>query len=191
MSAHSQTPSQTIGPFFHDGLMGLGGDLAPEGAAGRRVRIEGRVLDGAAEPVDDAMVEVWQADGQGRYRHPFDGRSSGVERSFVGFGRMASGSDGTYRLDTVLPGTVPGRGGSIQAPHLNVQVFARGLLVHLSTRIYFEGEQANDGDEVLGTVPPERRDTLVARADGEAGGVACYRFDVVLQGENETVFFDL
>lgn len=195
MSRPRQTPSQTIGPFFHDGLMEVGvDDLDPEGAAGDRVRVEGRILDGDGEPVTDAMLEVWQADGVGRYRHPADGRAGDVPDDFVGFGRVATDADGAYAFATVAPGTVPGPDGTVQAPHLNVQLFARGLLNHLSTRIYFEGQPANDDDPVLAAVPEARRRTLVARRvdDGDDGDASrTYRFDIVLQGDDETVFFDV
>ena len=191
MSSYPQTPSQTIGPFFHDALMRDGvDDLDPEGLAGSSIVIKGTVRDGAGETVGDAMVEIWQSDGAGRYRHPADGRSSDVPSSFIGFGRVASADDGSFRLRTVMPGTVPGRDNSVQAPHLNVHVFARGLLDKLATRIYFDGLAANDADPVLASVTPERRDTLIATPDGQHQGAACFRFDIVLQGEGETVFFD-
>jgi protocatechuate 3,4-dioxygenase, alpha subunit len=186
-----QTPSQTIGPFFHDALIRDGVDeLDPAGEAGDPIVVAGAVLDGAGEVVDDAMVEVWQSDSRGRYRHPADGRAGDVPTSFVGFGRVASADRGLYRLRTVLPGTVPGPGGTVQAPHLNVHVFARGVLDKLATRIYFEGQQTNADDPVLARVPEGRRATLLARRDGEEGGVPRYRFDLVLQGHDETVFFD-
>jgi protocatechuate 3,4-dioxygenase, alpha subunit len=191
VARHPQTPSQTIGPFFHYALMQDGvDDLDPAGEAGRPIVISGSVRDGAGAVISDAMVEVWQSDGAGRYRHPADGRSSDVPSSFLGFGRVASAHDGTYRVRTAMPGTVPGRDGSVQAPHLNVHVFARGVLDKLATRIYFEGSQANEQDPVLTSVPFERRGTLLARPDGEEGDARRYRFDIVLQGEGETVFFD-
>jgi protocatechuate 3,4-dioxygenase alpha subunit len=187
-----QTPSQTVGPFFHYALTEEPIDrLDPHGQAGEAIVIVGTVRDGAGEAVGDAMVEVWQADGAGHYRHPADGRSPDVPGEFIGFGRVATSKDsGGYRVTTVMPGTVPGRDGTVQAPHLNVQVFARGLLNHLHTRIYFDGAAANDNDPVLATVPAERRHTLLARPDGEEDGMPRYRFDVVMQGEDETVFFD-
>jgi protocatechuate 3,4-dioxygenase, alpha subunit len=191
MSSYRQTPPQTIGPFFHDALMRDGvDDLDPEGLAGSPIVIEGTVCDGAGEMVGDAMVEIWQSDGAGRYRHPADGRSSDAPSSFIGFGRVASADDGSFRVRTVMPGTVPGRDGTVQAPHLNVHLFARGLLDKVATRIYFDGHATNDADPVLASVPPERRDTLIANPDGQRQNVACFRFDIVLQGENETVFFD-
>jgi protocatechuate 3,4-dioxygenase, alpha subunit len=191
VSARPQTPSQTIGPFFHDALMRDGvDDLDPDGEAGAPIVVTGTVVDGVGDVVDDAMVELWQSDGAGRYRHPADGRSGDVPSSFIGFGRLATAADGTFRARTVMPGTVPGREGTVQAPHLNVHVFARGLLDKLATRIYFEGHAANAHDPVLQSVPAPRRDTLVARPDGEEDGRARYRFDVVLQGPGETVFFD-
>ncbi|MBS3940825.1 MAG: protocatechuate 3,4-dioxygenase subunit alpha [Actinobacteria bacterium] len=192
MSGLPQTPSQTVGPFFHYALTEQAVDrLDPDGRAGEPIVVVGTVRDGAGELVRDAMIEVWQADGGGRYRHPADGRAADVPSAFIGFGRVATGKqDGAYRVSTVMPGTVPGRDGSVQAPHLNVQVFARGLLRHLHTRIYFEGATANDADPVLASVPEARRRTLLARADGTEDGQARYRFDLVLQGADETVFFD-
>lgn len=192
MREFHQTPPQTIGPFFHGGLLRIGvGHLDPSGVAGEPVVVEGQVLDGAGELVDDAMVEVWQTDGAGRYRHPADGRAPDVPGGFIGFGRVGTQDAGTFRLATVLPGTVPGAGGSVQAPHLNIHVFARGLLDRLTTRIYFEDHAANADDPILALVPESRRHTLLARPTSEREGVKVYRFDVVLQGADETVFFDL
>jgi protocatechuate 3,4-dioxygenase alpha subunit len=177
------TPPQTIGPFFHDRLLRRAMNVAaPEGTEGERIRVEGRVLDGEGAPVDDAMVEIWQADAHGRYARA--GRADG----FVGFARAATDGDGRFWFETIRPGRVPS-GDGIQAPHLDVHVFARGLLDRLATRLYF-GDQADNGaDPVLASVPLERRSTLVAtRHDG--GAIPVFRLDVVLQGENETVFFD-
>jgi protocatechuate 3,4-dioxygenase, alpha subunit len=188
-----QTPSQTVGPFLHYALLdeqGTVSEVDPEGVAGTPVIVEGSVTDGGGGVVADAMVETWQADGGGRYRHLADGRSPDVPDEFIGFGRVGSQADGTFRIVTVMPGTVPGRDGSAQAPHLNVHVFARGLLDLLTTRIYFEDQLGNDDDPVLSTVPHSRRSSLIARLDGDVDGVPRYRFDIVLQGEGETVFFD-
>jgi protocatechuate 3,4-dioxygenase, alpha subunit len=164
------TPSQTVGPFFSIGLSDRRLDrIVPEGTAGA-VRVEGRVLDGAGDPVADAMVEVWQADTAGEYGTDF------------GWGRSGTDDDGRYEFLTVKPGSVAG-----QAPHLLVLVFARGLLKPVLTRMYFPDEEdGNARDEVLGTVPPEERATLVAVADGDG-----LRFDVRLQGDDQTAFFDL
>ena len=195
--ALKQTPSQTVGPFFAYGLTPeqygyplasiAGADLAGSEADGERVRIEGRVLDGEGNPIPDAMIEIWQADGQGRYAHPLDERGSNT--GFKGFGRVGTGTDPKCRFifDTVKPGSVD----SLQAPHINVIVFARGLLLHAYTRIYFSDEvDANARDPVLALVPPERRSTLIAERESSTAGVV-YRFDIHMQGEAETVFFDV
>jgi protocatechuate 3,4-dioxygenase alpha subunit len=170
------TPSQTIGPFFAPALGPGRTDLAGEG---ERVEIAGRVLDGDGQPVPDAMLEIWQADAQGRY---------GAD-GFSGFGRALTDAQGGYRFTTVKPGRVQGPDGKLQAPHLCLTIFARGLLRQLSTRIYFAGEPSNETDPILASISdPAVRRTLLARAEGPA---RAYRFDVVLQGENETAFFDL
>lgn len=195
--ALKQTPSQTVGPFFAYGLTPeqygyplasiAGADLAGSEADGERVRIEGRVLDGEGNPIPDAMIEIWQADGQGRYAHPLDQRGSNT--GFKGFGRVGTGTDPECRFifNTVKPGSVDNR----QAPHINVIVFARGLLLHANTRIYFSDEaEANSRDPVLALVPPERRSTLIAERESSATGVV-YHFDIYMQGEAETVFFDV
>ena len=192
-----QTPSQTVGPYFAYGLTPeqygyafssiAGGVLIAEAGDGERIRIEGRVLDGAGEPVGDAMVEIWQADGQGRHAHPADPRSSNAR--FRGFGRVGTGTDPEQRFvfETVKPGA-PGDG---QAPHINLVLFLRGLLSHAYTRIYFSDEvEANEADPVLAAVPAERRATLIAKRD-ETADHPLYRFDIHLQGDRETVFFDI
>lgn len=181
------TPSQTIGPFFayaltpraYGGVEPFSEVLAGPGTAGERIRIEGVVLDGDGEFVSDAMIEIWQADPLGRFHA--EGNAG-----FTGFGRAETDAEGGFCFETVRPGALPGPNGATQAPHLSVSVFARGLLMRLMTRIYFSDESANADDPVLALVPAARRDTLVARRD--ASGV--YRFEIRLQGENETVFFD-
>jgi protocatechuate 3,4-dioxygenase, alpha subunit len=190
------TPSQTIGPFFHYCLTPraygyaeiINNDLLTEDAAGERIRIEGRVFDGDGQPVPDAMIEIWQADGKGRYAHTADGRARPNTR-FKGFGRSDCDSDGRFRFTTVKPGPVPGPNGGMQAPHINVGVFARGILNRLFTRIYFEGEAGNAGDPILALVPEDARGTLIARRM-EEGSEPTYTFDIHLQGKDETVFFD-
>jgi protocatechuate 3,4-dioxygenase alpha subunit len=140
--------------------------------------------------VTDACLEIWQANAAGRYAHPYDTLADKpVDIRFRGFGRVATDPDGRFRLTTIRPGPVPGRGNSLQAPHLAVAIFARGLLRQLFTRIYFAGEALNDSDPVLASIDdPARRRTLIAARD-DAGGTPAYRFDIVLQGDGETVFF--
>jgi protocatechuate 3,4-dioxygenase, alpha subunit len=200
-----ETASQTAGPYLHIGLapQAAGIDarrderwhvLAGPGAAGRRIRLEGVVLDGTGAPVRDALVEIWQADANGRYDHPEDRREGAPDPAFRGFGRAVSDfGTGLWWFETVKPGRVPGRHGGEMAPHVSVTVFARGINVHLNTRIYFADEgEANAQDPVLRLIEPEpRRATLLAHPQGERDGVPVYRFDIRLQGEGETVFFDV
>jgi protocatechuate 3,4-dioxygenase, alpha subunit len=182
------TPSQTIGPFFHDALVDE--DYSKVVATGHpfAVRIEGTVYDGAGDPVPDAMVEIWQANPAGRYDDPTDDREdlSLDSETFSGFGRSDTVGGGKFSFVTVKPGPVPGAGGSLQAPHIIVSVFARGLLKRLVTRVYFPDEiDANSVDLVLFSIEdPTLRDSLIAR---EEAGVL--RFDIHLQGENQTAFF--
>jgi len=147
-----------------------------------------RVLDGNGEALNDAMVEIWQADSEGKYNHPDDRQAKTVDPGFLGFGRAGTGEDGSCEFETIRPGRVPGPGSALQAPHLNVAVFARGMLKQLYTRIYFAGDPANQEDPVLALVPAARRGTLLAYPDAAHGG---WRFNVRLQGEDETVFFDV
>ena len=191
--ARPLTSSQTIGPFFHRALLHEGwNDLAARGAKGERVVIEGRVLDGDGAPVNDAMLEVWQANAEGRYDHPEDHQEKLLDPNFHGFGRTPTDNEGRFRFSTIKPGPVPGRGGTLQAPHINLTVFARGLLKQLVTRIYFPDEPLNAGDPLLNAVPAEHRATLIARAAGQGGaGARVLNFDVILQGANETVFLDV
>jgi protocatechuate 3,4-dioxygenase alpha subunit len=202
-----QTPEQTIGPFFHFALPWRGGadlvggsdmgarpELFPDDRhalnrspsrgpiAGDAIEIFGRVLDGEGKVVPDALIEIWQADAEGRYPGPRTAHSN--DPGFPGFGRAATGEDGSFRFRTVRPGPVAARAGVLQAPHIAVGIFGRGLLKRLVTRIYFAGVEANDTDPILALVPEERRTTLMAVP--ENGG---WRFDIVLQGARETVFF--
>jgi protocatechuate 3,4-dioxygenase, alpha subunit len=182
-----QTPSQTIGPFFKPALIRSGQEsLVTLRSRGERITIEGRVLDGDATPVSDAMIELWQANAGGRYDHPEELEEKNADPDFHGFGRAATDGRGRFRFHTIKPGPVPGPGNSLQAPHINVSIFARGLLKRLVTRIYFPDEPLNASDAVLDAVAPERRSTLVARIENDV-----LQFDVVLQGEHETVFFDV
>lgn len=186
------TPSQTIGPFLAIGLPWPDGPfVVPEGAPGA-ITIGGQVLDGAGEVVPDALIETWQADPDGRFAHPDDPRgASAAPDAFRGFGRCATDEAGRYRIVTLRPGPLPCPDGGFEAPHLDVSVFARGLLDRVVTRIYFADEAANETDPVLsGITDSQRRATLIATA--EPGGPAgAFRFDIRLQGGRETVFFDV
>ncbi|NKC12012.1 MAG: protocatechuate 3,4-dioxygenase subunit alpha [Gammaproteobacteria bacterium] len=191
------TPSQTVGPFFAYSLTAeqygyqfksvAGAALAGAGTEGLSIRIEGRIFDGAGEPVNDAMVEIWQADAQGRYAHPAAQRSSNAE--FTGFGRCGTGTahDCSFSFDTIRPGA-PVEG---EAPHINITVFMRGLLRQVHTRLYFaDEEKANAADPVLALVPQARRHTLIAERSAATAPLT-YRFDIHMQGARETVFFAL
>ena len=193
---HGLTPSQTAGPYFAYGLTPgqygyqgngpAGSNLLVEGIKGKPIRIEGRVFDGEGIVIIDAMLEIWQADSDGKYPGGPDQR--GDNSAFAGFGRVGTGTDPENRffIDTIKPGQVDEK----QAPHLNVVVFMRGLLTHVCTRIYFSDESdANDADPVLQMVPAERRQTLIAQRE-ETSGIPVYRFDIHMQGDKETVFFD-
>ena len=184
------TPSQTVGPFFHDALLAEDrSELVPLDHPGA-VRIEGAVYDGAGEPVPDAMVEIWQANEAGRYADPTDDREDPAldPEPFSGFGRTGTAADGRFSFLTVKPGPVPGPEGSLQAPHVMVSVFARGLLKRLVTRVYFPDEKdANSSDLVLSSIEdPKLRESLIARED-----TGVLRFDVHLQGDDQTAFFEL
>jgi protocatechuate 3,4-dioxygenase alpha subunit len=192
------TPSQTVGPYFAYGLTSNGkydwndafsNNLVTADTSGERVRVEGRVFDGDGQPMADCMLEIWQADAQGRFSDPQDKRAL-PNSSFKGFGRCATDADGGFAFDTIKPGIVPDPDGKPQAPHLVLAVFARGMLLHLYTRIYFSGEAGNATDPVLALVPADRRATLIAQ-QANCNGNAVYRLDIHLQGDNETVFFDV
>ena len=188
-----QTPSQTIGPYFsmilaHDEAEAV---VAGPDVPGEHIVLVGRVLDGDGEAVEDALVELWQADPNGRYRHPLDTRTEPpLHPGFTGFGRTKTAFDsGTWSFTTVRPGRVSAADGTPQAPHLGLVVQARGMLDPVWTRAYLEDE-ANTDDPVLAALPEERRTTLVARRDGEQDGLPRFRLDIHLQGEHETVFLD-
>lgn len=176
------TPSQTIGPFFHlclttDAALGR---LAGPDVKGERIRLACRVLDADGAPVDDAMIEIWQADADGDY-------PPGSDRSFRGFGRLCTDVQGTCVFESIVPGQVQCSEGARQAPHVNVLIFTRGLLKQLVTRIYFAGEPLNQSDPILALVPEERRGTLMA----QRGDPDLWNFEIRLSGDNETVFFDV
>ena len=191
-----QTPSQTVGPYFAYGLTAtqygydfdqpFDATVALDNAVGERIRLEGRVFDGDGNSIFDAMIEISQPDGEGRYPQSVDDAQA---RGFRAFGRCGTGTDAQKRFvfHTVKPGAeAPG-----EAPHINVIVTMRGLLVHAFTRVYFEGEPANQTDPVLNSVPAARRKTLLAVNEGQRGGRTVYRLDIRMQGADETVFFDV
>jgi protocatechuate 3,4-dioxygenase, alpha subunit len=184
------TPSQTVGPYFSMRLPWPEGPyVVPPGTPGA-LTVYGRLLDGAGDPIPDGLIETWQASPAGRFAHPADPRGPvpGGDQDFRGFGRSATGHDGTYHIITLKPGPLPAGDGSTQAPHLDVSVFARGMLDRSITRIYFPDEtEANEADPVLQTVPAHRRATLIAVPAGQN----LLRFDIRMQGADETVFFDL
>ena len=208
-----QTPWQTVGPFFHTSLpwkgaadligssdIGARTDLIPQGhdllrqqggrgsIAGQVIDIVGFVLDGEGASVPDALIEIWQANAAGRYNSPADTRDTiAIEAGFTGFGRAATGADGAYRFRTVLPGRVPGPGNSLQAPHAALGILGRGLLKRLVTRVYFEDGEGNEDDPILALAPAARRGAMIARREDRT----TYRFDIHLQGEHESVFFDV
>lgn len=198
--AGRQTPSQTVGPFYALGLAPrehgyehpslCGASTVVPGAAGERIRISGRVLDGEDSPIADALIELWQANARGRYRHPVDDDASGpLDPAFTGFARAvtSTAADHRFEIHTIKPGPT----GDGQAPHLSLTVFMRGGLNHVYTRVYFEDEPAaNAADPVLTSVPESRRGTLLASRRETADGVV-YGFDIRMQGPRETVFFDV
>jgi protocatechuate 3,4-dioxygenase, alpha subunit len=163
-------------------------DIAGPQAKGERVVLTCRILDGDGIGIPDAIVEIWQADGNGVYNHPDDSRQKTADPACAGFGRMGTDQDGTCEFATIKPGSVPGLN-SVQAPHLNLAIFARGMLRQLYTRLYFAGDSANEQDPVLALIPLQRRDSLMAHPDSTKKNA--WNFDIRLQGEQETVFFDV
>lgn len=200
----TETASQTAGPYVHIGLAphragfdifekNFSNVLAGPDTKGERIRIEGRVIDGSGTPVRDVLIEIWQANAAGRYHHPADRQAKEIDDSFRGWGRGCSDFEtGVYTFDTVKPGPVEGRNGRVMAPHVNFWIVARGINIGLNTRMYFSDEtEANAQDPVLNLVEWEvRRKTLIAERS-ERDGQVVYRFDIVLQGDGETVFFDI
>jgi len=183
------TTSQTVGPFFKIGFSWLYRDqLAGPGVSGERVSISGRILDGDGVPVPDGIIEIWQANTHGKYAHPDDEQNKPAEQGFTGFGRVPTDGEGRFHFSTIKPGRVPGPNGKLQAPHLEISVFTRGLLRRLITRVYFPEEPSNAEDFALNLVELERRATLIAkRIEGRPGEL---KWNVKMQGEDETVFFD-
>lgn len=184
-----QSPSQTVGPFFHFGLFHGGENiLINDATKGQRIRIIGHVFDGDGAAIPDAMVEIWQADAEGYFNHPADPHQTDADKHFRGFGRSDTANDGIFSFETIKPGAVAGQNSNLQAPHINVRVFSRGMLIHADTRLYFADEPANDGDALLNSIDPARRRTLMAILV-DSGSVSTYRFDIHMQGNDETVFF--
>jgi len=181
-----QSASQTVGPFYRIGLI-YGqpqNDLVEEQTLGERITLTGVVYDGEGEPIPDALLEIWQPDANGIFNHPSDPLQKQADPHFLGFGRAETRNAGHYEFKTVKPG---GRDGA--APYINIHIFGRGMIVHAITRVYFPEEPANKEDPALNAVEPDRRHTLIATPEG-SDGPAVYRFDIRMQGEDETVFFN-
>ncbi len=195
-----ESPSQTAGPYVHIGLVpnfaGIGGvyprdlgsRMVDDETRGKRIRIAGTVYDGEGEPVKDAVLEIWQADAYGVYWSPVDPRGN-ADPHFAGWGRVAADLEtGAWAFDTIKPGRVPYTVDRAQAPHVTLWIVARGINIGLHTRIYFDTESdANADDPLLNAVSPERRETLIAEVQADGS----YHIDIYLQGERETVFFDI
>jgi len=180
-----QTASQTVGPYLRIGLIygEAQNDLSQAQTLGERIKITGVVYDGDDQPITDAMIEIWQPDAKGIYNHPSDSLHEQADPNFRGFGRSETRNEGKYEFKTIKPGSREG-----QAPYINVNVFARGMLIHALTRIYFEDEPANADDPVLNAVDSNRRHTLIAIPE-QSRDTPTYRFDIHVQGDEETVFF--
>lgn len=182
-----QTGSQTVGPFFHYGLIHEGeNNLVTPNTVGERIYITGQVLDGDSDPVTDAMIEIWQADAQGHFNHPTDANQTKADPFFRYFGRADTINNGIFQFKTIKPAAIM----PTVAPYVNVRVFARGLLIHAVTRIYFSDETNNTSDPILITIDSDRRQTLIAQRE-ESADLPTYRFNIILQGTGETVFFDV
>ena len=182
---HLQTSSQTVGPYFRIGMI-RGGEntMVQDDTVGERIYIKGQVFDGDGEIVDDACIEIWQADAQGYFNHPADPNQAQADPNFRGWGRSETRSK-SFWFKTIKPGLIAGA----QTPYVNVIVFSRGMLIHAFTRLYFSDESGNANDSLLNSVPEERRSTLIAQRE-DFGDVPTYRFDIHLQGEQETVFLN-
>lgn len=200
----AETPSQTGGPYVHIGLLpnqanievfehSFNNNLVQEQTQGERIRLEGQVFDGLGLPLRDVLVEIWQADANGVYPSKADVQAKTADPHFQGWGRAGADFEtGVWHFDTIKPGAVPGRKGAQQAPHIALIIFARGINMGLNTRVYFDDEaEANANDPILNGIEwAPRRNTLLAKRE-ERDGQVVYRFDIRIQGENETVFFDI
>ncbi|MDM1251797.1 protocatechuate 3,4-dioxygenase subunit alpha [Acinetobacter johnsonii] len=199
-----ETPSQTGGPYVHIGLLpqqanievfenNFNNQLVQEKTLGERIRLEGQVFDGLGLPLRDVLIEIWQADANGVYPSAADIQGKAVDPNFLGWGRTGADFEtGFWSFNTIKPGAVPGRKGTTQAPHIALIIFARGINIGLNTRVYFDDEaEANAQDPVLkGIEWAPRRQTLIAKRE-ERDGEVVYRFDIRIQGEDETVFLDI
>lgn len=199
-----ETASQTAGPYVHIGLApayagfdifdtNFSNVVADPSARGEHITIEGRVFDGTGTPIRDVLLESWQANSEGKYNHPEDRQQKPLDDGFRGWGRLCSDFEtGVFSLETIKPGPVPGRNGTMQAPHISLWIVARGVNIGLQTRLYFSDEaEMNANDPVLGLIEQEsRRATLIAQRS-QQDGPAIYTFDIHLQGDRETVFFDV
>lgn len=193
MTEYGITASQTVGPFLKIGLVREGQEYVVPKNTNGALKVQGRVYDGEGKPVPDAMIEIWQANVHGKYNHPEDLSDAELVKGFNGFGRSCTDEEGCFFFVTVKPGRVAGLGNTLQAPHMAINVFARGMLKQQVTRLYFSDEiNANSEDPVLNSIDDaEMRDTLVASKVDDENGMTCYKFNIHLQGEKETAFFDV
>ena len=193
MTEYGITASQTVGPFLKIGLVREGQEYVVPKNTNGALKVQGRVYDGEGKPVPDAMIEIWQANVHGKYNHPEDLSDAELVKGFNGFGRSCTDEEGCFFFVTVKPGRVAGLGNTLQAPHMAINVFARGMLKQQVTRLYFSDEiNANSEDPVLNSIDDaEMRDTLVASKVDDENGMTCYKFNIHLQGEKETAFFNV
>ena len=193
MTEYGITASQTVGPFLKIGLVREGQEYVVPKNTNGALKVQGRVYDGEGKPVPDAMIEIWQANVHGKYNHPEDLSDAELVKGFNGFGRSCTDEEGCFFFVTVKPGRVAGLGNTLQAPHMAINVFARGMLKQQVTRLYFSDEiHANSEDPVLNSIDDvEVRDTLVASKVHDENGMPSYKFNIHLQGEKETAFFDV
>ena len=193
MTEYGITASQTVGPFLKIGLVREGQEYVVPKNTNGALKVQGRVYDGEGKPVPDAMIEIWQANVHGKYNHPEDLSDAELVKGFNGFGRSCTDEEGCFFFVTVKPGRVAGLGNTLQAPHMAINVFARGMLKQQVTRLYFSDEiHANSEDPVLNSIEDaEVRNTLVASKVDDENGMTCYKFNIHLQGEKETAFFDV